>query len=72
MDPQLIQLPGYCPELIPDELLNQDVKTNALGKSRPCNRPEMMQAVRRHVYRRKQQGHIIRNLPLENQVRYAA
>lgn len=32
---RLIQLPGYCPELKPDELLNQDVKTNALGKSRP-------------------------------------
>ncbi|MGH8858255.1 MAG: hypothetical protein ACREXG_09555, partial [Polaromonas sp.] len=30
-----ILLPGYCPELNPDELLNQDVKTNALGKSRP-------------------------------------
>ena len=34
-DIRLIQLPGYCPELNPDELLNQDVKTNALGKSRP-------------------------------------
>lgn len=34
-DIRLIQLPGYCPELNPDELLNQDVKTNALGKARP-------------------------------------
>lgn len=33
----LIRLPGYCPELNPDELLNQDVKTNALGKIRPTN-----------------------------------
>lgn len=32
-----IRLPGYCPELNPDELLNQDVKTNAMGKSRPTN-----------------------------------
>ncbi|MEX0903970.1 MAG: transposase [Pseudohongiellaceae bacterium] len=24
---RLILLPGYCPELNPDELLNQDVKT---------------------------------------------
>jgi transposase len=31
---RLIQLPGYCPELNPDELLNQDVKTNALGPAR--------------------------------------
>lgn len=35
---RLILLPGYCPELNPDELLNQDVKTNALGKSRPPTR----------------------------------
>ena len=28
-------LPGYSPELNPDELLNQDVKTNALGRRRP-------------------------------------
>jgi hypothetical protein len=28
---RLIRLPGYCPELNPDELLNQDVKTTALG-----------------------------------------
>ena len=31
---RLIRLPGDCPELNPDELLNQDVKTNGLGKSR--------------------------------------
>jgi len=37
---RLIRLPGYCPELNPDELLNQDVKTNALGKSRPTTKVE--------------------------------
>lgn len=69
---RLIQLPGYCPELNPDELLNQDVKTNALGKSRPRNRPEMMTAVRRHLHRRQKQPQIIRNLFQEKHVRYAA
>ena len=69
---RLIQLPGYCPELNPDELLNQDVKTNALGKSRPRNRPEMMAAVRRHLHRRQKQPQIIRNLFQEKHVRYAA
>jgi len=29
---RLIRMPGYCPELNPDELLNQDVKTNAWEK----------------------------------------
>src|SRR5260221_11087717 len=29
---RLVILPGYCPELNPNELLNQDVKINALRK----------------------------------------
>lgn len=69
---RLIRLPGYCPELNPDELLNQDVKTNALGKIRPTNRAEMMTGVRSHLYRRKRQPQIIRNLFQEKHVRYAA
>ncbi|WP_321574929.1 transposase [Paraburkholderia franconis] len=49
---RLVQLPGYCPELNPDELLNQDVKTNALGKNRPTSKAEMIDGVRRHLHRR--------------------
>jgi transposase len=51
---RLIRLPGYCPELNPDELLNQDVKTNALGKSRPASKQEMIRDVRSHLHRRRQ------------------
>jgi transposase len=69
---RLIRLPGYCPELNPDELLNQDVKTNALGKSRPTNRTEMMAGVRSHLHRRQRQPQVIRNLFQEKHVRYAA
>ena len=69
---RLIRMPGYCPELNPDELLNQDVKTNALGKSRPTNRGELMGGVRRHLHRRQKQPQIIRNLFQEEHVRYAA
>ena len=68
----LIRLPGYCPELNPDELLNQDVKTNALGKSRPANKAEMIASVRSHLHRRQKQPRVIRNLFLEKHVRYAA
>lgn len=52
---RLIRLPGYCPELNPDELLNQDVKTIGLGKSRPRNKAEMMATVRSHLYRPQKQ-----------------
>ena len=69
---RLIQLPGYCPALNPDELLNQDVKTNALGKSRPRDRAEMMATVRRHLFRRQKQPQIIQNLFHEKLVKYAA
>ena len=69
---RLIRLPGYCPELNPDELLNQDVKTNSLGKSRPTNRDEMIATVRSHLHRRQKQPHVIRNLFQEKHVRYAA
>lgn len=69
---RLIRLPGYCPELNPDELLNQDVKTNALGKSRPASKQEMIRDVRSHLHRRQKEPHVIRNLFKEKHVRYAA
>lgn len=69
---RLIRLPGYCPELNPDELLNQDVKTNALGKSRPANKGELIAGVRRHLHRRQKQPKLIKNLFQEWHVPYAA
>jgi transposase len=38
----LFFLPGYSPELNPDELLNQDVKSNALGRRRARDERELM------------------------------
>ena len=69
---RLIFMPGYCPELNPDELLNQDVKTNALGKSRPTNRHELMTTVRSHLHRRQRQPALIQSLFHEKHVCYAA
>ena len=40
----LYQLPGYSPDLNPDELLNNDVKSNALGRQRPADRAERWRA----------------------------
>lgn len=68
----LIRMPGYCPELNPDELLNQDVKTHGLGKSRPGNRTELVKTVRSHLHRRQKQPQVIKNLFQEKYVRYAA
>jgi hypothetical protein len=48
------------------------VKTNALGKSRPRDRADLMTTVRSHLYRRQKQPQIIQNLFREKHVRYAA
>lgn len=69
---RLIRLPGYGPELNPDELLNQDVKTYGLGTSRPANRTELIKTVRGHLHRRQKQPHVIKTLFQEKPVRYAA
>ena len=69
---RLILLPGYCPELNPDELLNQDVKTNAVGKSRPRHKAELLDIMRRHLHQRQKQPEMIRNLFREKHVCYAA
>jgi transposase len=50
-------LPTYSPELNPDELLNQDVKSNALGRQRPRDQWEMMDHVRGYL-RSTQRQHL--------------
>ena len=40
---QLFYLPPYSPERNPDEFLNQDVNTNAVGRQRPRDKTELMQ-----------------------------
>ncbi|MCU0649821.1 MAG: IS630 family transposase [Gemmatimonadaceae bacterium] len=68
----LVRMPGHCPELTPDDLLHQDVKTNSVGKRRPTDRAGLIRAVRRHLHRRQKQPHVIRALFRERHVRYAA
>ena len=69
---QLFYLPWYSPELNPDELLNQDVKTNALGRQRPENQQEMIGTVRSYLRSTQKQPHIVRSYFQKDSVRYAA
>src|SRR5690606_5100021 len=48
---RLVRLPSYSPELNPDEMLNQDVKSNALGRQRPENAADLMSRVRSYLRR---------------------
>ena len=69
---RLFFLPGYSPELNPDELLNQDVKSNALGRQRPADKPELLLNLRAYLRSTQRQPHIVRSYFHEEHVRYAA
>lgn len=69
---KIIFLPGYSPELNPDEMLNQDVKANASGRKRPRSQKEMMKNVRNYIRRRKNRPDLVKKYFQEEHVRYAA
>ncbi len=65
-------LPPYSPELNPDELLNQDVKTNAVRRKRARNQNEMMHNVRSYLWSRQHQPELVKRYFHAPAVRYAA
>jgi transposase len=69
---ELFLLPGYAPELNPDELVNQDVKSNALGRQRPANQRQMMHLTRTYLRSTQRRPDIVRSYFEEEHVRYAA
>lgn len=68
---ELLFLPGYSPELNPDECLNQDTK-QAMRKTRPRHQQEMIGKVRSHLRRRQKQPEVVKRFFHEKHVRYAA
>ena len=69
---RLFYLPGYSPELNPDEVLNQDVKSNAVGRKRPHNQNEMIHNVRGFLRSRQKHPDRVKKYFHEEHVRYAA
>ncbi|MGH9776724.1 MAG: IS630 family transposase [Candidatus Acidiferrales bacterium] len=68
---KLLFLPGYSPELNPDELLNQDVKSRA-GRQRPQDQAQMMRSLRGHLRSTQKQPAKVRRYFHEEHVAYAA
>ncbi len=64
-------LPPYSPELNPDELLNQDVKTNAVGRRRAVDQADLMANVRGYLRSTQKMPHLVRSYFQEEHVRYA-
>ncbi|MFN7337128.1 MAG: transposase, partial [Cyclobacteriaceae bacterium] len=50
---EIFFLPPYSPELNPQEYVNQDVKTNVIGKKRPINKVQMRANVEEFMYNTK-------------------
>lgn len=69
---RLFFLPGYSPDLNPDELLNQDVKTNAVGRQRPRDKAELIANVRRYLWSTQRQPGKVQRYFLHPKVCYAA
>lgn len=65
-------LPPYSPELNPQEYVNQDVKTNVIGKKRPINKSQMKSNVEDFMNKRKNNKKQVKKYFHEKHVRYAA
>lgn len=69
---ELFRLPSYSPDLNPDEMLNQDVKSNAVGRRRAGSPPELLSAVRGFLRGRQRQPDVVSRYFHKDSVRYAA
>jgi transposase len=69
---QMFFLPGYSPELNPDEYLNNDVKANAVGRVRPDNQQAMMHQVRTYLSSTQRDPRLVSRYFQAQPVQYAA
>lgn len=68
---EVFYLPSYSPHLNPDELLNQDAKTNVSRQSRPRNVQDLKANLRSYLFSTQKQPVIVKNYFYERHVRYA-
>jgi len=65
-------LPGYSPELNPDEYLNNDVKTNAVGRQRAATQPELISNLEQYLRDTQRRPNIVKKYFHAEPVQYAA
>jgi len=65
-------LPGYSPELNPDEYLNNDVKTNAIGRQRPATKDALILNLNQYLRDTQRRPNLVRNYFKAEPVQYAA
>lgn len=69
---ELFYLPSYSPELNPDELLNQDVKSNAVGRKRAKNLTELRNNITTYLFGTQKCPDIVKSYFQKSEVCYAA
>ncbi|HUT52410.1 MAG TPA: transposase, partial [bacterium] len=69
---RMFLLPGYSPQLNPDEFLNNDVKSNGLGRRRPASREELAAVLHGDLRSSQRQPTVVRSFFRAPSVRYAA
>jgi transposase len=69
---EMFRMPGYSPELNPDELLNQDVKTNAVGRQRAKTLDELEGNIEQYLIQRQVFPEIVQKYFQKASVVYAA
>lgn len=69
---EIFFMPGYSPELNPTELLNQDVKTNAVGRQRAKTVQELESNVEQYLIQRQVYPEIVQSYFHKASVAYAA
>lgn len=69
---ELFFLPPYSPELNAQEYVNQDLKTNVIGKKRPINKAQMRNNVEEFMNNRKNDRRQVQKYFQESHVQYAA
>ena len=69
---ELFYLPSYSPELNPDELLNQDVKSNAVGRKRAKNITELKNNITRYLFGTQKCPDVVKSYFRKSEVSYAA
>lgn len=69
---ELFFIPAYSPELNPDELLNHDLKANAVGRKRARSRDELVANATEHLTGRANNPEVVARFFQEQHVRYAA
>ena len=68
---EVFPLPTYSPELNPGEYLNQDVKSNAVRRRRPHDKPEMMLDLRSYLHSTQGHPEIVRSYFRHRSTKYA-